>query len=290
MVGFHGRQSETVVDDRRTACVVRPEIARGAAGAARPDVASRRQPVRGTLRLTVTSGPAGLDVDGRRRRAARRRRCGSELAACAEAADLARLAWDGEPVATAAAAVPADGAGAGRPAARGLPAGDRRGRGARWSRRCARRRRARARVADLFAGCGTFTLPLAARAEVLAVEGDAGDAGGAGRGRRGARRGCGAVGGRGARPLPPAAAARRARRLRGGGDRPAARRGGGAEPRAAALGACRGSRRSPATPRPSPATRASWSTAATGSTGSSRSTSSAGRGTWSSRRSSAGEG
>lgn len=29
------------------------------------------------------------------------------------------------------------------------------------------------RVADLFAGCGTFTLPLAARSEVLAAEGDA---------------------------------------------------------------------------------------------------------------------
>ena len=30
-----------------------------------------------------------------------------------------------------------------------------------------------ARVADLFAGCGTFALPLAERAEVLAVEGEA---------------------------------------------------------------------------------------------------------------------
>ena len=42
------------------------------------------------------------------------------------------------------------------------------------------------RIADLFAGCGTFALPLTARAEVLAVEGDAGMTAAMDKGWRGA--------------------------------------------------------------------------------------------------------
>ena len=160
-----------------------------------------------------------------------------ELAALAEAADFARLSWDGEPVATrrppfqamgAARVVPppgaflqatAEGEAALVAAVREAAGGAR-------------------RVADLFAGCGTFALPLAAGAEVLAVEGDAAMLAAL---AEAARRtpGLRPVADRGARPLPAAAAGGGARRLRRGGDRPAARRGGGAEPGAGAARACR---------------------------------------------------
>ena len=84
----------------------------------------------------------------------------------------------------------------------------RRGRGARSSPPCSpalpARLPARARIVELFAGCGTLTFALAARARVVAYEGD---------GRRSPR--CAApatrrVGGA-ARPRPPAAAGRELR-------------------------------------------------------------------------------
>lgn len=168
VVGFHGRRSETLIDV--VEChVVRPEIlaARPALEALTALGASRAHP----LRLTVTLSGAGLDVaveGGKPLDAGLRTR----LAALAEAHDLARLAWDGEPLALRrpawqafgrARVVPppgaflqatAEGAAALTAAARAA-VGDAR------------------RVADLFAGCGTFTLPLAETAEVHAVEGEA---------------------------------------------------------------------------------------------------------------------
>ena len=125
----------------------------------------------GTLRLTVTDGPAGLDVDVAGGRALDPE-LRAALAALAEAEDFARLACGGEVVATrrppfqamgAARVVPPPGAflQATAEGERALVAAVRAAVGG------ARR------VADLFAGCGTFALPLAAGAEVLAVEGDA---------------------------------------------------------------------------------------------------------------------
>ena len=168
LVGFHGRRSDQIVDV--TEChLVRPELmaARPALAALVRSGASRS----GALRLTVTASGSGLDVGvegGKPLDAALR----GTLAGLAEEHDLARLAWDGEPVAVRrppfqmmgrARVVPPPGAflqataegEAALVAAVRETVGD-----AGW-------------VADLFAGCGTFALPLAERAEVHAVEGDA---------------------------------------------------------------------------------------------------------------------
>ena len=167
IVGFHGRRSEALVDVIECH-VVRPEIL-----AAKPALvwlttlaASRL----GVLRLAVTSGPAGIDVavsGGRDLDGALR----ETLAGLAEAVDLARLSWGGETVALrrspfqlmgSVRVVPPPGAflqateegeAALVEAVREVAAGA-------------------VRVADLFAGCGTFALPLAETATVAALEGD----------------------------------------------------------------------------------------------------------------------
>lgn len=168
LLGFHGRRSGDLVEV--PGCLVaRPGIV-----AARPALArlvALGGTRKGALRLTVTTGPAGLDVDvGGGRPLDRDLR--PALAAEAEAADLARLAWEGEPVAFrrppfqpmgAARVVPPPGAflqataegEAALVAAVREAVGDAR------------------RVLDLFAGCGTFALPLAGAAGVHAVEGEA---------------------------------------------------------------------------------------------------------------------
>lgn len=127
---------------------------------------------KGEVSLAVTLSDAGPDVSVSGVKEADRALV-SELASVAEEFDLARLSWNAELVATrrpprlrfgVADVVPPAGAflqataeaqvaltGAVKEAV-----GD------------------AAHIADLFAGCGTFTLPLAQRAEVHAVEGEAG--------------------------------------------------------------------------------------------------------------------
>ena len=167
VVGFHARRSEALVD--ADGCVlVRPEIL-----AARPTLVAltRLGATRSTvLRLTVTSGPAGLDVDaagGRALDAGLR----SELAAAAEAGELARLSWGGEPVALRRQPVQAMGRAQVVPPPGAFLQATAEGEAALVA--AVREAAAGARrVADLFAGCGTFALPLAETAEVRAVEGD----------------------------------------------------------------------------------------------------------------------
>lgn len=125
----------------------------------------------GAVRLAVTLSEAGLDVavsEAKPFEAALRLR----LAALAEAHDLARLAWNGETVA------------ARRPATQRLgrarvvppPGGFLQATGDGASALVEAVREAvgpARRIADLFAGVGTFALPLAEGAEVHAVEADA---------------------------------------------------------------------------------------------------------------------
>jgi 23S rRNA (uracil1939-C5)-methyltransferase len=168
MIGFHGRRSETVAD--AAGClVVRPELlgARPALAAVTALGASRAH----GLRLTVTHGMAGLDVEaagGKPLDADLRAR----LAAVAEAHDLARLAWEGAPVAARRPPWQAFGRARVVPPPGAFLQATAEGEAALVAAVRAGTRDAR-RVADLFAGCGTFALPLAEAAEVHVVEGDA---------------------------------------------------------------------------------------------------------------------
>ncbi len=126
---------------------------------------------KGELSLTATATLSGPDVavtGGKPLDAALLQ----DLAALAEAHRIARLAWDGEPVALRVAPVVAMGR-----ARVALPPGaflQATAQGEAALLTAVREAIGPARrVADLFAGCGTFALPLAETAEVHAVEGEA---------------------------------------------------------------------------------------------------------------------
>lgn len=166
LAGFHGRASDTIVPIPNCKLVA-PEVLDGTAVAeALASIgASRKTP----LSVMVTKTKTGLDVavsngkplDGPLRQ---------QLAAICDQMGLARLAWSGEIVAMRAPPVHAlEGIDITPPPGAFLQAtahGE-----AALLAAVREITEGAARIIDLFAGCGTFALPLARTAEVHAVEG-----------------------------------------------------------------------------------------------------------------------
>ncbi|MDO5611708.1 MAG: class I SAM-dependent RNA methyltransferase [Paracoccus sp. (in: a-proteobacteria)] len=165
LVGFHARASDVIVD-LADCHVLHPAIMAAlpllrqivAAGASRS----------GEVSLTVIHTPAGLDVTatgGKPADAA----LTQTLAGLAAAGDLARLTWGEVPLTRRAPALPMGRAQVVPPPAAFLQATQ--------DGEAALRTEVRtavadaARIADLYAGIGTFALPLAENADVHAVEG-----------------------------------------------------------------------------------------------------------------------
>lgn len=167
MAGFHG-QASGVITEIPGCQLLEPALiaALPVAEALALAGASRKAP----LAVTVTTSAAGLDIlvrngkplDGPLRIA---------LAQLAEQQGIARLTWEDEPVAMEQPPVQPFGPAHVCPPPGSFLQATRDGEAALLAAVLDITRGAR-RIADLFAGCGTFSLPLAQQAEVHAVEGE----------------------------------------------------------------------------------------------------------------------
>ena len=167
LAGFHGRASDTITEIPDCQ-LLDPGLLAGLPMVGELAVigASRKA----ALAVTLTLSEAGLDVaveggkplDGPLRAA---------LGQAAERHRLARLSWDDEVLAMRAPPIQRFGAAGVAPPPGAFLQATREGEAALLA--AVQEITAGARhIADLFAGCGTFTLPLAATAEVHGVEGD----------------------------------------------------------------------------------------------------------------------
>lgn len=167
LVGFHGLASHTVVAVPDCQ-VMHPDLV--ASLPACEALTATMGPRRGELRIALTASPAGPDIDLQDARdpTADDR---TKLADIAAAHRIARISVNGEPV--IAAAPPAqsfDGIAVVPPPGAFLQAT---AHGEQMLRAAVAEAVGPARrIVDLFAGCGTFALPLARTATVHAVEGD----------------------------------------------------------------------------------------------------------------------
>ncbi|MEL6235390.1 MAG: class I SAM-dependent RNA methyltransferase [Pseudomonadota bacterium] len=173
VLGFRARRSTDIVPV--TACaVLHPAIAAALpglaqmAGLALGSLPPARQ---GDARLQVTLSDTGLDLDisGLPPLASGPREAAIALAA---RLDLARLSWEGDPLLIARPPMLSAGPAQIRLPPRAFLQATREGEAA-LRRAVQEITQGATRIADLFAGCGTFALPLAARARILAVEKDA---------------------------------------------------------------------------------------------------------------------
>ncbi|MFV0245461.1 MAG: class I SAM-dependent RNA methyltransferase [Qingshengfaniella sp.] len=168
VVGFHGHRSATVTAVPE--CLVLSDGLRAALPGleALVQVGGSRK---AEMALTVTQTPQGPDVAVEGGKPVDAVLLG-QLAGVADQARFARLSWNGEVLALRDRPVIALGPAGVTPPPGGFLQATAEGEAALVAAVLRMTEGAR-RVADLFAGCGTFALPLAARAEVHAVEGDA---------------------------------------------------------------------------------------------------------------------
>lgn len=167
-IGFHARGSDQIVA-LRDCHILRPEIM-----ALTPVLAEITQigaARKGAIALSVTLSQTGVDlaVQGGKPLSPA---LVQDLAGIARKADLARLSWSGEPVAARRAPVQVLGRARVTPPPGAFLQATAEGEAALVdfaARACTGARR----IADLFAGCGTFALPLSEHAEIHAVEGAA---------------------------------------------------------------------------------------------------------------------
>jgi 23S rRNA (uracil1939-C5)-methyltransferase len=168
LVGFHARASD-ILTDVSSCLILHPALLDGLP--ALRELTARFGSRKGALALAVTVSESGLDlaVTGGKplddpTRAA--------LGAWAESTGLARLSWEAEVVAQARPPLHRFGAAMVSPPPGAFLQATQPGEAALQSAVVDAIGDVR-RIADLFSGCGTFALPLAAQAEVHAVEGDA---------------------------------------------------------------------------------------------------------------------
>ena len=168
LVGFHARASDTVVEvpDCR---ILRPELL--ATVPALEEATSLGASRKGEIAFALTLSEAGVEVAAKG---------GKDtdpalfeaLSDLARRHDLARLSWNDEMIAARRPATQAFGAARVIPPPGAFLQATAEGEAALVSFVRTAVGEA-ARIVDLFAGCGTFALPLAAKAEVHAVEGEA---------------------------------------------------------------------------------------------------------------------
>ena len=167
MSGFHGRASDTVIEIPDCKLVEHELLAARDIAEALAELGGSRK---ATLAVTVTTSRVGLDIqvsggkpiDGPLR---------ITLAALCDNRGFARLTWDDEVIAQRAPPVQRFGVADVCPPPGAFMQATAHGEAHLLAAVQEAVGEAK-RVIDLFAGCGTFTLPLAKNAEVFAVEGD----------------------------------------------------------------------------------------------------------------------
>lgn len=166
-IGFHAPRSEDIVPV--SACLV-AEPALIDAIPALEEIVALGASRKGALRLTLTLAETGIDLaveDAKPLEGA----ASATLAPIAQRVGLARIAWNGEALLTRLPPAQTMGRATVVPSPGGFLQPTKAGETALVA--AAREALAGAqRIADLYAGCGTFALPLAEDAEVLAADGE----------------------------------------------------------------------------------------------------------------------